>query len=97
CRRTWDWRPASGGASDGILIDLTPSGTLRVITAGQNITVNSAIPTGRWINLVVTIAADGVLNVYVDGTRVGGGTFGTPGIDGCGDGATLRLGADQSG
>jgi hypothetical protein len=37
------------------------------------------------------------LNVYVDGTRVGGGTFGTPGINGCADGATLRLGADRAG
>jgi hypothetical protein len=96
-RRIWDWKTSSGGDSDGIIVDLTPSGTLRVIAAGQNLTVNSALPTGRWINLVLTIAKDGALNVYVDGTRVGGGTFGTPGINGCADGATLRLGADQAG
>jgi hypothetical protein len=96
-RRIWDWKTSSGGDSDGIIVDLTPSGTLRVIAAGQNLTVNSALPTGRWINLVLTIAKDGALNVYVDGTRVGGATFGTPGINGCADGATLRLGADQAG
>ncbi len=96
-RRIWDWKTASGGDNDGILVDLTPSGTLRVITAGQSLTVNAAIPTGTWIDLVVTIAKDGTLNVYVNGSRVGGATISVPGINGCADGATLRLGADQSG
>ena len=94
-RRIWDWKTASGGDNDGLLVDLTPTGTLRVITSGQNITVTPALPTDRWISLVLTISSTGVLNVYVDGTRVGGGTFTAPGINGCAAGATLRLGADR--
>ena len=96
-RRVLDWKTPSGGDGDGILIDLTPSGGLRVITAGSTVTVNSAIPTGTWISLAVTIAQNGTENVYVNGTRVGGGTFANPGVNGCNDGATLRIGADQAG
>jgi hypothetical protein len=95
-RRIWDWKTASGGDGDGIIIDLTPSRTLRVITGGQNFTINSQIPTGAWINLVVTIATNGTINVYVNGSRVGGATLAAPGVNGCA-GGQLHIGADQTG
>jgi hypothetical protein len=95
-RRIWDWKTANGGDSDGILVDLSGSSGLRIITA--NGTVNAGtVPTGQWVNLVVTIAQDGTLNAYVNGSRIGGGKLATPGVNGCTDGATLRLGADQQG
>ena len=96
-RRIWDWKTASGGDGVGFLIDLTPSNQLRVITAGSGVTTNATIPTGRFINLVVTIGRDGVINVYVDGTRVGGGSYSSNfAIDGCAP-AEIRIGADQGG
>ena len=60
-------------------------------------TTNAVLPTGRFINLVVTIGRDGAINVYVDGTRIGGGSYSrTSRIDGCAP-AELRIGADQGG
>ena len=34
-RRIWDWKTASGGDGVGFLIDLTPTGPVRVITSGS--------------------------------------------------------------
>ena len=33
-RRVWDWKTASGGDDVGFLIDLTPTGQVRIITSG---------------------------------------------------------------
>jgi hypothetical protein len=95
-RRLWDWKTASGGDDVGFLIDLTPTGTVRVITSGRGVTTNATLPTGRFINLVVSITREGTLDVYVDGTRVGGGTLPDLALNGCAA-AELRFGADQGG
>ena len=29
----WDWKTSSGGDNDGVIVDLTPSGTLRLMPA----------------------------------------------------------------
>ncbi|WP_205471649.1 glycoside hydrolase N-terminal domain-containing protein [Nocardioides sp. SYSU D00038] len=96
-RRIWDWKTGSGGDEDGVIIDLTPSGSMRLITAGQNTGINYTLPVGTWVDLVVTITETGVVDVYVDGTRVAGATLSGRGVNGCAEGATLRLGADQGG
>jgi alpha-L-fucosidase 2 len=54
------------------------------------------LPTGTFVDLVVTAGRDGKLNVYVDGTRIGGGDLPDLGINGCAA-AELRFGADQDG
>jgi hypothetical protein len=95
-RRIWDWKTPSGGDDVGFLIDLTPSGQVRIITSGRGVTTNAVPPTGRFINLVVTAGRDGNLDVYVDGARIGGGTLPDLGINGCAP-AELRFGADQGG
>ena len=69
---------------------------MRIITSGSGLTTNAVPPTGRFINLVITASRDGVVNVYVDGTRIGGGSFANMNIDGCAP-AELRIGADQGG
>ena len=95
-RRIWDWKTPSGGDGVGFLIDLTPTGQVRIITSGAGVTTTAVPPTGRFINLVITAGRDGAVNVYVDGTRIGGGSYTNLGIDGCAP-AELRLGADQGG
>ena len=95
-RRLWDWKTPSGGDGDGFLIDLTPAGAIRVITSGVNVTATATPPTGRFISLVITAGRDGAVDVYVDGTRIGGGTINNLGINGCAA-AELRFGADQGG
>ena len=77
-RRIWDWKTASGGDDVGFLIDLTPTGQVRIITSGRGVTTNAVPPTGRFINLVITAGRDGNLDVYVDGARIGGGTLAGP-------------------
>ena len=52
-------RPASGGDDVGFLIDLTPTGQVRIITSGRGVTTNAVPPTGRFINLVITAGRDG--------------------------------------
>ena len=89
-------RPPSGGDDVGFLIDLTPTGQVRIITSGRGVTTNAVPPTGRFINLVITAGRDGNLDVYVDGARIGGGTLPDLGINGCAP-AELRFGADQGG
>ena len=96
-RRIWDWKTGSGGDNVGFLIDLTPSGQVRTIIAGSGVTTNAVPATGRFINLVITIGRDGAINVYQDGTRIGGGSYSsTFAIDGCAP-AEIRIGADQGG
>jgi hypothetical protein len=95
-RRIWDWKTPSGGDDVGFLIDLTPQGQVRIITSGRGVTTNATPPTGRFINLVITAGRDGNIDVYVDGTRIGGGTLPDLGVNGCAP-AELRFGADQGG
>ena len=95
-RRLWDWKIRGGGDGDGFLIDLTPAGNVRFIASGRNVTTDAVVPTGRFVNLVVTAGRDGKLDVYADGVRVGGGDLPDLGINGCAA-AELRFGADQDG
>ena len=37
----WDWKTASGGDGVGFLIDLTPTGQVRIITSGRGVTTNA--------------------------------------------------------
>jgi hypothetical protein len=96
-RRIWDWKTASGGDADGILIDLTPTGAVRVITSGSGVTTTAVLPTGRFIDLVIAFQRSGTFDIYVDGARVGGGTYNANfNINGCAAGE-FRVGADQGG
>jgi glycosyl hydrolase family 95 len=95
-RRLWDWKIPGGGDGDGFLIDLTPDGHVRFIASGRNVTTDAVLPTGRFVDLVVTAGRDGKLNVYADGARIGGGDLPDLGINGCAP-AELRFGADQGG
>ncbi|MEU7856303.1 hypothetical protein [Nonomuraea sp. NPDC049141] len=38
-----------------MLVDVTPSNSLRFIGAGANVGLNTTLPIGRWIDLVVTV------------------------------------------
>ncbi|WP_066368138.1 glycosyl hydrolase family 95 catalytic domain-containing protein [Herbidospora mongoliensis] len=82
-RRLFDSQPSGNPGTDGILIDVTPESRLRVIGAGNGVTTNATLPTGRYIDLVVTINRNGAIDVYVDGVRAGGGNTGSSGIYGC--------------
>ncbi|GII54289.1 hypothetical protein Pth03_26780 [Planotetraspora thailandica] len=95
-RRLFDSQPSGNPGTDGIIIDLTPSNTLRFIGAGLNVGINTTIPTGRWIDLVVTLQKGGAIDVYVDGVRVAGGQATGDGITGC-TSRPLRFAADQGG
>ena len=95
-RRLWDWKIPGGGDGDGFLIDLTPDGQVRIITSGRGVTTDAVLPTGRFVDLVITAGRDGKLNVYADGARIAGGDLPDLGIDGCAA-AELRFGADQGG
>jgi hypothetical protein len=95
-RRLWDWKIRGGGDADGFLIDLTPSGNVRFIASGRNVTTDAVPATGRFVDLVVTAGRDGKVNVYADGTRIGGADLPDLGINGCAP-AELRFGADQDG
>ena len=78
------------------MIDLTPQGAMRVVTAGVNSTVNVNLPTGRFIDLVVVLAEGGGVKVYVDGVQAATGQVPGTGYDGCGP-RPFRFGGDQSG
>jgi hypothetical protein len=98
-RRVWDWKSASGGDGDGLLLDLTPSNSLRIITTGTNHVFATQLPMDTWVNLVVTVADTGDVTVYLNGQQVEQTTIGEtdpPGINGCATGA-VHLGGDQSG
>ncbi|MFC4585165.1 glycosyl hydrolase family 95 catalytic domain-containing protein [Sphaerisporangium corydalis] len=95
-RRLFDSQPSGNPGTDGIIIDLTPSNTLRFIGAGQNVGVNTTLPTGRWIDLVVTLDRSGAITVYVDGVQKATAQATSDGITGC-TARSLRFAADQGG
>ncbi|MEV0620067.1 glycoside hydrolase N-terminal domain-containing protein [Nonomuraea sp. NPDC050404] len=95
-RRLFDSQPSGDPGTDGVLIDVTPGGTLRFIGAGANVTLNTALPAGRWIDVVVTLDRTGAVTVYVDGERKASAQATSDGIAGCAA-RPLRFGADQGG
>ncbi|WP_447001901.1 glycosyl hydrolase family 95 catalytic domain-containing protein [Saccharothrix isguenensis] len=95
-RRLFDFQPGGDPGTDGVLIDLTPSNNVRFIGAGLNVTTDAVVPTGRYVDLVVVMADDGRIDVYVDGARAGGAQVPADGIDGCAT-RELRFAADQAG
>ncbi|GLW08882.1 hypothetical protein Misp01_40120 [Microtetraspora sp. NBRC 13810] len=95
-RRLFDSQPSGNPGTDGIIIDVTPSGNVRFIGAGRNVTTNAVLPTGRYLDLVVTMTAQGTIDVYVDGTRLGGGSAAADGINACAA-RPLRFAVDQNG
>jgi alpha-L-fucosidase 2 len=95
-RRLFDSQPSGDPGTDGIILDVTPSGNLRFIGAGRNVTTDAVLPTGRYLDLVVTLSQTGTVTVYVGGVRAGGGTATSSGIVAC-TARPLRFGADQGG
>lgn len=95
-RRLFDSQPSGDPGTDGVLIDVTPGNTLRFIGAGANVGINTVLPTGRWIDLVVTLDRTGLITVYVDGEQKATGRTTSDGITGCAS-RSLRFGADQGG
>ncbi|MFG1703491.1 glycoside hydrolase N-terminal domain-containing protein [Nonomuraea sp. M3C6] len=95
-RRLFDFQPSGNPGTDGVLMDVTPDNRLRFIGAGQNVTTDAILPTGRYLSLVITLARTGAVTVYVDGVRAGGGTVSADGIVGCAT-RPLRFAADQGG
>jgi alpha-L-fucosidase 2 len=95
-RRLFDFQPGGNPGTDGVLIDLTPSNQLRFIGAGNGVTTSATLPTGRYIDLVVTMADDGAITVYVDGQVAGTAKVSDGGIIGCAT-RELRFAADQDG
>jgi alpha-L-fucosidase 2 len=95
-RRLFDFQPSGDPGTDGILIDLTPSNQVRFIGSNQNVTTNATVPTGRYVDLVVTMADSGEITVYADGNRIGGAQVPDAGINGCAT-RELRFAADQGG
>ena len=79
-RRLWDWKIRGGNDADGFLIDLTPAGNVRFIASGRNVGTDAVLPTGRFVDLVVTAGRDGKINVYADGVRIGGADLARTGI-----------------
>ncbi|MFD0471240.1 LamG-like jellyroll fold domain-containing protein [Nonomuraea thailandensis] len=95
-RRLFDSQPSGDPGTDGVLIDVTPANKVRFIGAGANVTLNATLPTGRWLDLVVTLDRTGTLALYVDGERAATGQVTADGITGC-TARPLRFGADQGG
>ncbi|AVT38465.1 glycoside hydrolase N-terminal domain-containing protein [Plantactinospora sp. BB1] len=95
-RRLFDFQPGGDPGTDGILIDLTPGNQLRFIGSGTGVTSNATVPTGRYVDLVVTMDDDGNIVVYLDGQQAGTAKVPDGGIVGCAT-RELRFGADQDG
>ncbi|WP_344834748.1 LamG domain-containing protein [Nonomuraea dietziae] len=95
-RRLFDSQPSGDPGNDGVLIDLTPDNRVRFIGAGLNVTTDARVPTGRYVDLVVTMDRDGTVTVYADGARIGGAKVPADGITGCAT-RPLRFAADQGG
>ncbi|MFB4270582.1 glycoside hydrolase N-terminal domain-containing protein [Nonomuraea sp. GTA35] len=95
-RRLFDSQPSGDPGTDGVLIDVTPENKVRFIGAGANVTLDATLPTGRWLDLVVTLDRTGALALYVDGERAATGQVTADGITGC-TARPLRFGADQGG
>ncbi|WP_214105414.1 glycosyl hydrolase family 95 catalytic domain-containing protein [Acrocarpospora catenulata] len=94
-RRLFDSQPGGDPGTNGVLIDLTPSNQLRFIGAGTGVTINTTIPTGQWLDLVVTLDRTGLITVYVNGTQRATGQATSDGITGC-TSRSLRFGVDQN-
>nr|WP_107081749.1 glycoside hydrolase N-terminal domain-containing protein [Streptomyces sp. SBT349] len=95
-RRLFDWQPSGNDGSDGVLIDLTPSNEVRFIGSGTGVTTSAVLPTGRFVDLVITMSAAGRLTVYLDGRQAATAQVSDAGINGCAH-RELRFGADQDG
>jgi alpha-L-fucosidase 2 len=95
-RRLFDFQPVGDPGTDGILIDVTPSNNVRFIGSGQGVTTDATVPTGRFVDLVVTMTDDGEIAVYVDGQRAGRARVPDGGIVGCAT-RELRFAANQNG
>ncbi|PRX49195.1 alpha-L-fucosidase 2 [Prauserella shujinwangii] len=95
-RRLFDWQPSGDPGTDGVLVDLTPSNQVRFIGSGTGVTTSATVPTGRWVDVVVTMTDGGAITVYLDGARAGTATVPRDGINGCAT-RELRFGADQNG
>ena len=63
-RRLFDFQPVGDPGTDGVLVDLTPSNQVRFIGSGAGVTTSATVPTGRFVDLVVTMADDGEIAVY---------------------------------
>ncbi|MEU8362096.1 glycoside hydrolase N-terminal domain-containing protein [Nonomuraea sp. NPDC048882] len=95
-RRLFDSQVSGDPGTDGVLIDITPGNTLRFIGAGANTGLNATVPTGRWIDVVVTLDRTGTITAYVDGEPKATAQTSTDGITGC-TARPLRFAADQNG
>lgn len=95
-RRLFDWQPSGDPGTDGVLIDLTPSNQVRFIGSGTGTTTSAVVPTGRWVEVVVTMSDAGELTVYLDGRQAATARVPDDGINGCAN-RELRFGADQGG
>ncbi|MEV5892822.1 glycosyl hydrolase family 95 catalytic domain-containing protein [Nonomuraea fuscirosea] len=95
-RRLFDSQVSGDPGTDGVLIDVTPDNTLRFIGAGANTGLNATLPTGRWIDVVVTLDRTGTITAYVDGEPRATAQTSTDGITGC-TARSLRFAADQNG
>ncbi|MDT0344110.1 LamG-like jellyroll fold domain-containing protein [Streptomyces litchfieldiae] len=95
-RRLFDWQPSGDDGSDGVLIDLTPANAVRFIGSGTNVTTSAVVPTGRFVDLVVTMSDGGRVTVYLDGQQAATAQVPSTGINGCAT-RELRFGADQNG
>jgi alpha-L-fucosidase 2 len=94
-RRLFDFQPSGDPGTDGVLIDLTPGNQVRFIGAGTGVTTSAVVPTGRYVDVVVTLSG-GLVTVYLDGQQAATAQVGTSGINACAT-RELRFGADQGG
>ncbi|ROT29458.1 glycoside hydrolase N-terminal domain-containing protein [Micromonospora sp. HM5-17] len=95
-RRLFDFQPSGDPGTDGVLIDLTPSNQVRFIGSGTGVTTDATVPMGRYVDLVITMADDGFIAVYIDGQQAGTARVPDGGIVGCAT-RELRFAADQDG
>ncbi|MGH3384723.1 MAG: glycosyl hydrolase family 95 catalytic domain-containing protein [Nocardioidaceae bacterium] len=95
-RRLFDWQPSGDPGTDGVLIDVTPSNQVRFIGSGTNVTTSATLPTGRYLDVVITMTDAGAITVYVDGAVAGSAQVPADGINGCAH-RQLRFAADQGG
>ncbi|HEX6346864.1 glycosyl hydrolase family 95 catalytic domain-containing protein [Umezawaea sp.] len=94
-RRLFDFQPSGDPGTDGVLIDLTPTNQVRFIGAGTGVTTAAVVPTGRYVDIVVTLL-DGTVTVYLDGRQAATAQVAASGINACAT-RELRFGADQDG
>ena len=91
-RRILQVRPTQESDSLGLVIDLNPSGNLRVIGAGVGHTTSAVMPSGSWFDLVVVFGTGGTVSVSVNGTVVSTPTV-PAALDFC-DPQTIIVGAN---